>query len=80
MVEVITRLADVQAQLRAARLKQRDLGADRLVLIVASNGTNRRAVRAAGPTALDSLPLGTKGVLRALAENCDPRADGLVLL
>ena len=80
MVEVITRLADVQAQLRAARLKQRDLGADRLVLIVASNGTNRRAIRAAGPTVLDSLPLGTKGVLRALVENRDPGDDGLVLL
>ena len=80
MIEVITRLADVQAQLRAARLKQRDLGADRLVVIVASNGTNRRAIRAAGPTVLDSLPLGTKGVLRALAANRDPGDDGLALL
>lgn len=29
VVEVITRLADFQAQLRAARRKQRDLGAHR---------------------------------------------------
>jgi transcriptional regulator with XRE-family HTH domain len=80
MVEVITRLADVQAQLRAAHLKQRDIGADRLIFVVAGTTTNRRALAAAGSAARDAFPLDTKATLRALAAGIDPGADGLVLL
>ncbi len=80
MVEVITRLADLQAQLRAARRKQRDLGADRLLLIVRGTATNRRAVRDAGPWIADALPLGTRACLRSLSAGIDPGADGLLLL
>jgi transcriptional regulator with XRE-family HTH domain len=80
MVEVITRLADLQAQLRAARLKQRDLGADRLVFVVLGSGTNRQALQAAGAAVRDAFPLDTKAVLRHLAAGTDPGADGLVLL
>ena len=35
-VEVITRLADLQAQVRAAQLKARDIGATRLILVIAA--------------------------------------------
>src|SRR5918994_6130351 len=55
MVEVITRLADFQAQLRAARIKQRDLGADRLVFVVAGTTANRRAIRLVGATLADAF-------------------------
>ena len=48
-VEAITRLRDVQAQVRAARLKKKDTGTTRLVLLVAATHANRRALAAAGP-------------------------------
>jgi len=80
MVEVITRLADFQAQLRSAHLKQRDLGADRLILVVAANATNRRAVRLAQAAARSALPLDTKAALNLLASGVDPGADALVVL
>lgn len=80
MVELITRLADVQAQLRAAHRKQRDLGADRLIFVVAATTTNRRAVRDAASAIREALPLGTKEILAALAADRDPGGDGLVLL
>lgn len=80
MVEVITRLADVQAQLRSARLKQRDLSADRLILVVAASATNRRAVRFAEEAIRSALPLDTKLALRHLAAGTDPGADALILL
>jgi transcriptional regulator with XRE-family HTH domain len=80
VVEVITRLADFQAQLRAALIKKRDLHATRLILVVAANATNRRALLQAGAAVDDAFPLGTKATLRALAAGMDPGADGLVLL
>lgn len=80
VIEVITRLADVQAQVRSARLKKRDLGADRLVLLVAGSRANRRALAEAGDALNDSFPLGTREVLRAMEAGQDPGADGIVLL
>ena len=80
MVEVITRIADFQAQLRSAHLKQRDLNADRLILVVSATTTNRRVLRAAGAAVPAALPLGTKPILRSLLAGADPGADGLVLL
>lgn len=80
VVEAITRLADVQAQLRAARLKVRDLGATRLVLLVAATHANRRMLAGEGQLLATTLPAGTKTVMRALAEGRDPGSDGLVLL
>jgi hypothetical protein len=80
MVEVITRLADFQAQVRAAHRKQRDIGADRLILVIAANATNRRSLADAGTAVRDAFPLGTKATLRALGAGVDPGADGIVLL
>jgi transcriptional regulator with XRE-family HTH domain len=79
-IEAITRLADVQFQLRQAQVKRRDLGADRLMILVAATSTNREAVHAAGGLLRDALPLGTRQTLAALRENRDPGADMLVLL
>lgn len=80
MIELITRLADFQAQLRSAHRKQRDIGADRLILVIAGNTTNRRTLRDAGAAVREAFPLDTKVTIRALAAGEDPGADGLVLL
>ena len=79
-VEVITRLRDLQAQIRAAQLKQRDLGADRLIIVVAGNHANRLAIAAARPTLLATFDTDTRRVLAALAAGADPRRDAVVIL
>jgi len=80
MIEAITRLADFQAQSRSALAKKRDLGADRLVLLVANTRANRRALHEAVDIAAASFPLATAEVLRAMEAGEDPGADGIVLL
>jgi hypothetical protein len=80
MVEVITRLADFQAQLRAARRKVRDLKTDRLVFVVAATPTNRHALRDAGAAVSDAFPVGARTALRRLATGEDRGGDALVLL
>lgn len=80
VVEVITRLADVQAQLRAARLKCRDLGADRLLIVVAATSANRRMLRSMPGGAMDDLPLGSRAALEALGRGVDPGSDALILI
>jgi transcriptional regulator with XRE-family HTH domain len=79
-VEAITRFADVQAQYRAGRLKQRDLGLERLVFLVAGTSANRAAIRAAGDVLAAYFPVRTREALREMAEGRLPRADALVLL
>ena len=80
VVEAITRLADVQAQIRAAQLKRRDLGAQRLTILLAATGANRRAVREAGPALADTFPVAPRAALTQLAAGRDPGGDTLILL
>lgn len=80
VIEAITRLADVQAQTRAAQLKRRDLGAQRLILLLAATAANRRAVHEAGPALRDAFPIATRGALQALAAGRDPGGDALLIL
>jgi transcriptional regulator with XRE-family HTH domain len=80
VVEAITRLADVQAQTRAAQLKRRDLGAQRLILLLAATAANRRAVREAGPALSDAFPITARAALEALAVGRDPGGDALIFL
>lgn len=79
-VELINRFSNFQLQARAALLKGRDLRADRVVLVIRATATNREALREAGPALASSFPLGTRHVLRALAEGRDPGGNGIVLL
>lgn len=79
-VEAITRLADVQAQTRAAQLKRRDLRTQRLIMLLAATRANRQAVREAGPAFLDAFPIATRAALTALATGRDPGGDALILL
>ena len=79
-VEAWTRLDDLQAQVRAAELKRRDVGAQRLVMLVADTHHNRAAVRAGMESLRANFPLGTRAVLGALRTGRDPGADGIVLM
>jgi transcriptional regulator with XRE-family HTH domain len=79
-VEAITRLADLQKQTRSGRAKQRDLKADRLILLVRGSHANRRVLGEAGPIVDEMFPIGTRAALRALSEGRDPGGDCLVIL
>lgn len=79
-VEVITRLADLQAQVRAAQLKARDIGATRLILVIAATGANRRTLSAARSTLVEAFDLDTRRLMAELAAGRDPGRDGIVLL
>lgn len=80
MVEAYRRFADAQAQVRSARLKQRDLGADRLLILIEDTHANRRAVAAAMPLIGTAFPISARSMLAALAAGVDPGGDGIVLL
>jgi transcriptional regulator with XRE-family HTH domain len=80
VVEAITRLADVQAQLRAAQRKKRDLGATRLLLLIAGSHANRRALAAAAPILHEALLTGTRDLIRQLQRGHDPGGDMLIVL
>jgi transcriptional regulator with XRE-family HTH domain len=79
-VEAVTRLADLQRQTRSGRAKQRDLKADRLILVVKGSHANRRLLRAAGRIVEDAFPISTREALRALGAGHDPGGDCLVVL
>lgn len=79
MVEAETRIADVQALLRRVRAKQRDLGCDRLILLL-SDTRHNRAVLVAHPGLRVEFPVDPRASLRALADSNDPGGDALVLL
>jgi transcriptional regulator with XRE-family HTH domain len=78
-VEVITRLSDLQAQIRAAELKVRDARATRLVIVVAATHANRRAVAASRAAIVASFDLDARQVLGDLALGRVPPRDALVL-
>jgi len=80
MVEAYRRFADAQAQVRAARLKQRDLGADRLLLLIEDTRANRAAVASALPELKPSFTLTARMMLGALTAGIDPGGDAVVLL
>lgn len=80
MVEAFTRLSDGQAQLRAVKVKARDLGVQRVVIVLQASATNRRALAEAADVAAADFPLGTRSVLASLASGRDPGANGIVVL
>jgi len=80
MVEAYRRFSDYQAQVRSAREKQRDLGADRLLILVEATHANQRAVAAIRDELRRSFPVPPRQMLAALAAGVDPGGDGVVLL
>ena len=79
-VEVITRLADLQAQVRAAQLKARDLGGTRLIIVVAGTHANRRALEAVRASLVEAFDMDTRRVMADLARGSDPGRDAIILL
>jgi transcriptional regulator with XRE-family HTH domain len=79
-VEAITRFADIQAQVRSAQLKARDLGATRLLILVGATRANREAVREAVPLVRAAFLTGTRRLLALLADGGDPGGDCLLVL
>jgi transcriptional regulator with XRE-family HTH domain len=80
VVEAITRLSDVQAQVRAAQLKARDIGATRLLLLVSATRANRAALRESLPVVQAAFQTGTRRLLAVLAAGDDPGGDCLIVL
>lgn len=79
-VEVITRVADIQAQVRAAQLKARDIGATRLIIVVADTHANVRALKEARPMLVNSFDLDTRRVMAQLEAGRDPGRDAVIML
>ena len=79
-VEVVTRLADLQAQIRAAQLKARDINATRLILVVAGTHANRRLLEATRASLVEAFDLDTRRVMADLAHSADPGRDAIVVL
>jgi len=80
LVEAYTRFADYQSQTAAAARKKRDLGAERLIVLLGATHANRRALAEAAAVADGSFPMRTKATLAALSEGRDPGADAMVIL
>ena len=78
-VEAISRLRDVQAQLRAGQLKRQDGNVTRLVLLVAATHSNRSALAMAEGLIRAEFALDTRRAFSALAVGRDPGGDALVL-
>ena len=79
-VEAVTRLLDVQAQVRAITLKQDAAGLGRMVLVLADTRHNRAALIDGAPTLSPAFPLPARTVLRDLASGRVPRANGVILI
>jgi hypothetical protein len=79
-IDAITRLGDVQAQSRAALLKGRDSGTERVILVVRDTEANRRALHAVEDLIRGSFPLGTRAVLSALRAGRDPGRNGIAII
>jgi transcriptional regulator with XRE-family HTH domain len=76
--EFISRLYDVQAQIRPLLQKQRDARIGTLILVIKDNVENRRLVRETEDVLRDLFPLTSRDVLRAIREGRDPGDNGIV--
>jgi hypothetical protein len=79
-LEFVTRFHDCQAQLRAIRLKQRDSGIARIVVVVKGTHANRVALHAVADVVHATFPIGTRRALAALANGEAPGGDALVFI
>jgi transcriptional regulator with XRE-family HTH domain len=76
--EFVSRLRDVQGQVRPMLVKQRDAGVGSLILVLRDTVENRRAVADAGAQLTDVFPLRSRAVLSAIRQGRDPGANGIV--
>ena len=80
MIEAFTRLADAQAQFRALLIKARDMGLDRIVIVVADTHANRAALTVAADVVAANFPISTRSTLAALRAGRDPGANGIAFI
>lgn len=73
-------LRDIQALGRRMQLKKHDSGVTRMLLVVRGTRRNRESLRELLPSLRGTFPLGSREILRALADGRDPGADGLMVL
>jgi transcriptional regulator with XRE-family HTH domain len=79
LVEAETHLGDFQALERKIFAKARDVGADRVVLVLADTRHNRRLVHAV-PGIRARFPVDARTWFRGIARDEDPGGDALVIL
>jgi hypothetical protein len=79
-LEVITRLVDVQAQVRSATLKQEAAQLDAMVLVLADTRHNRLAVRDAAPTLDGAFPIRGRAAMTALRAGQPPSAGAVIFV
>jgi len=79
LVEAETRLGDLQSTERKASVKQRDLGAKRLILLVSDTRHNRDVIRR-HPELLERFPIGPRAALRALSRGDDTDGNAIVIV
>ena len=79
LIEAETHLGDLQAIERKGAAKARDLGATRLVLLVADTRHNRAVIRL-HPELRERFPVPARACLAGLSAGRDPGCDALVLL
>jgi transcriptional regulator with XRE-family HTH domain len=79
-VDVETRIADAQAQLRRITLKLRDAGEDDVLLVVADTPANRRAVAPTWNVLSGLFPVSARKALAALALGRYPGGSSLVFI
>jgi transcriptional regulator with XRE-family HTH domain len=79
LIEAETHLDDIQLVERRSAAKQRDLGAERLVLLVADTRHNREVIER-HPELRERFPVSPRRALAALASGRDPGDDSLILL
>ena len=78
--EIVTRLGDIQAQIRLARQKARDIGATRLIIVVAGSHANRRVLDEARPALVGSWELDSRRVIGDLAAGRQPDRDAVITI
>ena len=79
LVEAETRITDVQAVERKAFAKARDLGADRVILLLADTANNRQVLHL-HPEFRVRFPVSQRTCLVALARGDDPGGDAIVIV
>jgi hypothetical protein len=79
LVEAETRVSDIQAVERKAALKQRDVGANSLILLLADTPNNRKVLELYLELH-ERFPVGTRKCLSAVGRGEDPGGDCLILL
>ncbi len=79
-VEAVTRILDVQAQIRSILLKQSVAQIPRMVLVLADTRHNRSALVDGAPTISPAFPLAHRALMRELRLGQLPSANGIAFV